>query len=119
MFKEHFFMHIILLLFSCLLLISCDSSSLETSDKSTSQTTLFAFGTQITLTLDDVSPTKQRALNQQIEQQFNLMNQQWHAWQPSTLTAINTLCENGKIQAFDDDIIELLQKGKTFYTLSD
>jgi len=107
--KKHF------LFLSLLFLFSCDNTSQEKSY----QTTIIAFGTKITVTLDDVPTDKAIALSKNIEQKFNHMNQQWHAWQPSTLTAINSVCKNGQTYTADADVIELLKKGTYFYTLSD
>ena len=54
-----------------------------------------AFGTLVDITLVDVSHAVAQQASYAVEQRLNQMHQDWHAWLPSELLAINQACQTG------------------------
>jgi FAD:protein FMN transferase len=88
----------------CLCLLSC--SPAPQSD------TFHAFGTEVTVQIEDVSADKAINLFENIDKQLQTMHQRWHAWQDSELSSIREACQTGKPIQVSKDIIYLLEQGK-------
>ena len=91
------------LLFVCLIaLSSCDYQS------QAKQVKFYAFGTEIDVSLYGVDdPTVNHAVTS-LEQAFSDINSTWHAWQPSTLTAINHAINTNKPIMVTDEVAKLI-----------
>lgn len=57
---------------------------------------IYAFGTEIDISLFGVSEQTMDATVTELEKQFENVNDKWHAWQPSTLTRINAAIADGE-----------------------
>lgn len=106
----------ITLLFFIFLLLSCTSSKQDTSNETHAK--LVSFGTIINITLRGIDPEYANVLVRQIEIKLNRMDQQWHAWRASALTAINQACKDGSLYVAEPSMIELIQLGKLLETKS-
>lgn len=96
------------LIFSTLLLNACDNQP------DTRQAKFYAFGTEVDVSLYDVSSETANKTIDVLEQSFSNVNNTWHAWQPSTLTNINNAISNGESIQVDDDVAKLITLAKTF-----
>jgi thiamine biosynthesis lipoprotein len=77
------------------------------------------FGTLIDVKLTtDSNQNAQQAFNH-LNQELARMHRDWHAWQPSLVTQINTACSTGESIVVPNDLAELLRRGKEYYFLSD
>lgn len=96
----------ILLICFTFFLTSCDS------EPRARQAKFYAFGTEIDVSLYDVdSPTADQTV-EVLEQAFSNVDNTWHAWQPSTLTAINDAISEGKPVTISEDVAELINLAK-------
>jgi len=97
----------LLLICLSLVLSGCDS------DPQTRQGKFFAFGTEIDVSLYDVDEELANNTISVLEQSFSSVNDDWHAWQPSTLTDINQAISEGQTIAVEDDTAQLINLAKT------
>jgi FAD:protein FMN transferase len=74
--------------------------------------TFHAFGTEVSVTLEDVSKENAKKLFQHIDQQLQTMHHRWHAWQDSELSSIRQACQTGKSVQVSQDLVYLLERGK-------
>jgi len=84
------------------------------------QKTFYVFGTLVEIT---ISGADEKTANQAIDAiaaDFQAMHRQWHAWQPSDLTALNQAFAEGKIETLKNaQLLSLLKESKILYTQSD
>ena len=82
------------------------------------QDQFFAFGTLIEVSIYGVDPSLATRASQQLEQDFLNMHANWHAWQPSVLSATNE--QLASLQPFTADaaILPLLQEANRLSQLS-
>ncbi|NOQ81615.1 MAG: FAD:protein FMN transferase [Methylophaga sp.] len=90
-----------------LLLSACDS------EPQTRQAKFYAFGTEIDVSLYDVNSEVADNTIDVLEQAFSIVNNTWHAWQPSTLSNINNAISNGETIEVAHDVAELINLAKT------
>ena len=95
------------LIFFSLVLSGCDS------EPQTRQGKFFAFGTEIDVSLYDVDEDVADKTIDVLEEAFSNVNDDWHAWQPSTLTTINKAISEGQTIALEDDTAQLINLAKT------
>jgi len=97
------------LLFICtaLFLSGCDS------EPQTRQAKFFAFGTEIDVSLYDVDTEIANNTVDVLNQTFSNVNDDWHAWQPSTLTSINLAISAGQPIAIEEDTAHLINLAKS------
>jgi len=93
----------ILVLF-CFLLFACSPAP--------QSETFHAFGTEVTVQIEDVSKDKATKLFENIDKQLQTMHQRWHAWQDSELAEIRKACQTGQPVQVSEDVIYLLAQGK-------
>ncbi len=67
-----------------------------------------AFGTLIDLTLYGVDSAQAQQVSDEIEQQFLRWHQDWHAWEPGKLTALNAALATRQPVSVDPDLLPLL-----------
>jgi thiamine biosynthesis lipoprotein len=92
----------LLLIYLSLLLTGCDN------EPATRQATFFAFGTEIDVSLYDVDQQTASSTVKALETAFSNVNNDWHAWQPSTLTNINQAISNGGSIKISPEVTELI-----------
>jgi len=78
----------------------------------------FAFGTLIDLTLYGVDPATARQASERIEQDFQDMHGNWHAWQASALTRINEQLASQKTATADTSILPMITEANRLSQLS-
>lgn len=95
-------MRLIALIFLSLsLLTACGEQAAQT-------TKIYAFGTEIDISIyDEDEATFERAVSQ-LETTFSDVNNLWHAWQPSVLTRINEAIAEGDSIAVDDNVATVI-----------
>lgn len=71
----------------------------------------YAFGTDVTVQLEDVSPEHAKQLFLNVDKQLQSMHQRWHAWQDSELSEIRKACQTGKAIPVSEDVAYLIQEG--------
>ena len=96
----------LLLICLSLILSGCDS------EPQTRQGKFFAFGTEIDVSLYDVDEEIANNTISVLEQSFSSVNDDWHAWQPSTLTTINKAISEGQAISIEDDTAQLINLAK-------
>lgn len=70
---------------------------------------IYAFGTEIDISLFGVTEQQMDDTIAELEQQFEDVNDQWHAWRPSTLTRINQAIRNGESVTVTPEVAELIE----------
>jgi thiamine biosynthesis lipoprotein len=93
-----------------LILISCSPTP--------QSKTFHAFGTTVTVEIDNVSSQQADILFNDIDQQLQTMHHRWHAWQDSELSAITEACQQGTTIQVSDDLVYLIKEGQTLETQS-
>jgi thiamine biosynthesis lipoprotein len=96
-----------LLLILITFLASCDS------EPQARQAKFYAFGTEIDVSLFDVTEEAANNTIDVLETSFSKVNNTWHAWRPSTLTNINHAISEGKSITVTDDVANLIELAKT------
>jgi thiamine biosynthesis lipoprotein len=73
---------------------------------------LFVFGTLTGVTLWDVDAAEAERAFAHLQDTFQAMHRDWHAWQPGELTAINAAFERGEAADASGQIIELVRRSQ-------
>ncbi len=95
------------LFFLTLLLVACDN------EPEVQKATIYAFATEIGVSLYGVDQqTADRSISV-LQDSFSHSNELWHAWQPSTLSHINTAITSGKTVTVSNDVAEVITLAKT------
>ena len=100
-------LYLALLIFCVLFLTACDN------EPRARQAQFYAFGTEIDVSLYDVTEAAANQTIDVLENTFSDVNNTWHAWQPSTLTQINDAIAQGQAIAVTPDITALINQAKT------
>ena len=82
------------------------------------QTKILSFGTYVDVTLSGVSKEQADTAITAIEEQLDFMHDQWHAWRPSSITALNEQLQSGKPFVVNDDLLPLVVQSKKLYQSS-
>ena len=83
------------------------------SEPQSRQAKFFAFGTEIDVSLYDVTTETANNTIETLEQAFSNVDNTWHAWQPSTLSNINAAIHNGETIEVQADVAKLIDLAKT------
>lgn len=73
---------------------------------------LFVFGTVVELKLWGGTSEEASQAFSEIQQMFQAMHRDWHAWEPGRLTQINAAFEQGQPALADPDIIEMVRRSQ-------
>ena len=84
----------------------------SSKDHDTHQAKFYYFGTEIDVSLYGVTNEIANSTIGRLEQSFSYTNRTWHAWQPSTLTDINTAIRNGKSIMIAADIEAVINQAQ-------
>ena len=76
---------------------------------------LLSFGTQIDITLYGIEPDKADQAIKQIEQQLDVMHNQWHAWRKSSVTKLNEQLQTGKSFEAEPEVLPLVIESKDLF----
>jgi len=87
------------------LLSSCDRDGEQSAE-------LFVFGTIIEIKLWAVSAEDASEAFAELQQMFQGMHRDWHAWEPGRLTEINEAFTQGHTVTADEDIVEMIRRSQ-------
>ena len=76
---------------------------------------LLSFGTQIDITLYGIERDKADQAIKQIEQQLDVMHNQWHAWRKSSVTKLNEQLQTGKSFAAEPEVLPLVIESQELF----
>jgi thiamine biosynthesis lipoprotein len=90
----------------CLFLLTACQRSEEQSAE------LFVFGTIVEIKLWGASPEEASHAFSELQQMFQGMHRDWHAWEPGRLTDINKAFAQGVPATADQDIVEMIRRSQ-------
>ena len=96
-----------LILAACLVLLTACQRDEEHSAE------LFVFGTIVEVKLWGASQDQASKAFSEIQQMFQAMHRDWHAWEPGRLTMINEAFTHGQPATADKDIIAMVRRSQT------
>jgi thiamine biosynthesis lipoprotein len=102
---------LIFCLTTCVLLSAC-------TDREPEKAELFVFGTLVNISLSGSDPATTESVFQGLQQMFQAMHKDLHAWEPGQLTTINHAFATGQPIIIDRAIAELIQQSQNFETAS-
>jgi len=73
---------------------------------------LYVFGTIVEIKLWGASPEEAGQAFIEIQQMFQAMHRDWHAWEPGLLVDINKAFAEGKHATADEDIVEMIRRSQ-------
>ena len=73
---------------------------------------LFVFGTIVEIKLWGASQEEASHAFSELQQMFQGMHRDWHAWEPGRLTDINAAFAQGKAATADKDIVEMIRRSQ-------
>lgn len=82
------------------------------------QSQILSFGTKVDITLYGIEQAQAKKAIQHIEQQLDIMHEQWHAWRKSTLTKLNQQLVTNKPFQADAAILPLVLESQQLYIRS-
>ena len=78
------------------------------------QATFYAFGTEIDVSLYGVDTKTAENTATALENAFSNVNDTWHAWAPSTLSAINAAIAKGESISVSADVAAVIEEAATY-----
>ena len=93
---------IVLALFCLVFLAACQKDEEQTAE-------LFVFGTIVEIKLWGASQQQANTAFSELQQIFQAMHRDWHAWEPGKLTLINKDFANGQTATANADIVAMIQ----------
>lgn len=100
-------------LFSILILCLALLSGCGDDDRAR-QAKFYAFGTEIDVSLYGVDAATAENTVSVLEQSFSNVNDNWHAWQPSTLTRINEAIARGEEISIQADVAAVISEAARY-----
>ncbi len=92
---------------ACLLLVSACQRNGEQGAE------LYVFGTLVEIKLWGVAAQDASHAFAEIQQMFQAMHRDWHAWEPGRLTDINQAFAEGRSAMADADIVEMIRRSQS------
>jgi thiamine biosynthesis lipoprotein len=80
---------------------------------------LFVFGTLVDVQLGDADKDEAEQAFADLQQRFQVMHRDWHAWEPGALTSVNEAFAARQKVTTTPDIIELVRRSQELERLSD
>lgn len=96
----------LIIVVACLLLLAGCQRNQEQSAQ------LFVFGTIVEIKLWGATPEQSDRAFAQLQQMFNGMHHDWHAWEPGRLTDINEAFAQGQTAEADADIVVMIRRSQ-------
>jgi len=81
--------------------------------------TLFVFGTKVDITVRGVDAATAQAATAKLEQEFQRMHKDWHAWKPGELTQVNAAIAAGRSTPVSPFVKPVIVEGRRLEQLSD
>ena len=94
------------------LLAGCQRASEQSAE-------LYVFGTIVEIKLWGVSRDEASRAFAEIQQMFQAMHRDWHAWEPGRLADINRAFAEGRSATADADIVAMIRRSQTLETATD
>jgi len=94
----------------CLVLLSACQRDEEQSAE------LYVFGTIVEIKLWGASPQEAGRAFAEVQQMFQAMHRDWHAWEPGRLVEINKAFAEGRSATADEDIVEMIRRSQPLET---
>ncbi len=104
--SRHGFLTLTPVMLLCLLLLAACQRDGEQSAE------LFVFGTIVEIKLWGASREEASDVFSELQQMFQGMHRDWHAWEPGRLTDINKAFANGQPSTGNADIIEMIRRSQ-------
>jgi len=99
--------------FVCLVLLAgCQRDEEQSAE-------LFVFGTIVEIKLWGASPEEASHAFTELQQMFQGMHRDWHAWEPGRLMDINAAFASGQPATADEDIIAMIRQSQVVEKASD
>jgi thiamine biosynthesis lipoprotein len=99
------------MLFCLFLLSACQRDEEQSAE-------LYVFGTIVEIKLWGASPKEAGQAFAEIQQMFQAMHRDWHAWEPGRLVEINKAFSEGRAATADEDIVEMIRRSQPLETLT-
>lgn len=74
----------------------------------------FVFGTLVTVELPEATRSEAEILFGTLQQEFQRMHSDWHAWEPGELTRVNQSLQAGESIETSGEIIELIRRSQIY-----
>jgi thiamine biosynthesis lipoprotein len=97
-----------LLIFSLVCLLSLTACQRQVEQSAN----LFVFGTIVEIKLWGASDEEASEAFAELQQMFQAMHRDWHAWEPGRLTDINEAFAAGQSATADEDIVEMVRRSQ-------
>ena len=94
----------------CLALLPACQRDIEQSAE------LYVFGTIVEIKLWGASPEEAGQAFMEIQQMFQAMHRDWHAWEPGLLVNINKAFAEGRSATADEEIVEMIRRSQPLET---
>ncbi|MGD8346671.1 MAG: FAD:protein FMN transferase [Lysobacterales bacterium] len=78
----------------------------------------YVFGTLVGVTVWDSDDTRAYAAFNELQQRFQGMHRDWHAWEPGMLTAINDAFARGEAAMANEDILLMIRRAQEYESAS-
>lgn len=78
----------------------------------------YVFGTRVEVLVVDEDPTRGREAIAAVLREFDRLHRQFHAWQPSELTALNKALASGKAHTVSPELADYLREAQAIAHLS-
>lgn len=111
--NSHYLFRILYSAFCVLFLVTCSREEPLHHEQ------FLAFGTLIEITTYGVDEVAAQQVGAAIEQDFQRMDRDWHAWHSSALTAVNSLLAQGQPAAVDATLLDLITRSRKLSLASD
>jgi thiamine biosynthesis lipoprotein len=99
----------VVVLFCLVLLTACQRDQEHSAE-------LFVFGTIVEIKLWGASPEEASQAFSELQQMFQGMHRDWHAWEPGRLVDINEAFTRGETATADPDIVEMIRRSQSIET---
>lgn len=97
---------------ACLLLLGCAREEPEKAE-------FFVFGTLLDVSLSGADKATAESEFFELQNMFQHMHKDWHAWEPGALTAINQAFATGQVAVADHQIAYLIRQSQVYEEASD
>ena len=78
----------------------------------------YVFGTLVGVTVWDSDDTRAYAAFNELQQRFQGMHRDWHAWEPGMLTGINDAFARGQAAMANEDILLMIRRAQAYESAS-
>jgi len=78
----------------------------------------YVFGTLTGVTISDVDDAQARLAFARLQETFQAMHRDWHAWEPGELTRVNDAFARGEAVVTDDRLVELVRRSQELERLT-